>query len=108
MDIKITGLNTQIMQEALEQARKGRLFILDKMDEILTAGRPELNQYAPRILTIQIPVDKIRDVIGPGGKVIKSIVERTGAKIDVEDSGRISIATKWGSRRTSVCRSFAI
>jgi polyribonucleotide nucleotidyltransferase len=96
MDIKITGLNTQIMQEALEQARKGRLFILDKMDEILTAGRPELNQYAPRILTIQIPVDKIRDVIGPGGKVIKSIVERTGAKIDVEDSGRISIATNNG------------
>ncbi len=96
MDIKITGLNTQIMQEALEQARKGRLFILDKMDEILTEGRPELNKYAPRILTIQIPVDKIRDVIGPGGKVIKSIVERTGAKIDVEDSGRISIATNNG------------
>jgi polyribonucleotide nucleotidyltransferase len=96
MDIKITGLNTQIMAEAMEQARKGRLFILDKMDEALSAPRPEISKYAPRILTMQIPVDKIRDVIGPGGKVIRSIVERTGAKIDVEDSGRISIATANG------------
>ena len=96
MDIKITGLNTQIMSEALEQARKGRMFILDKMDEVLAAPRGDISQYAPRILTIQIPVDKIRDVIGPGGKVIKSIVERTGAKIDVADSGLISIATANG------------
>jgi polyribonucleotide nucleotidyltransferase len=96
MDIKIAGLNTQIMSEALEQARKGRLFILDKMEEVLAAPREELSKYAPRILTMQIPVDKIRDVIGPGGKVIKSIVERTGAKIDVEDDGRISIATANG------------
>ncbi|MBL8205423.1 MAG: polyribonucleotide nucleotidyltransferase [Blastocatellia bacterium] len=96
MDIKITGLNTQIMSEALEQARKGRMFILDKMDEALATPREDISKYAPRILTIQIPVDKIRDVIGPGGKVIKSIVERTGAKIDVEDSGRISIATANG------------
>ncbi len=96
MDIKITGLNTQILAEALEQARKGRFYILDKMDEILAAPRPEISRYAPRILTMQIPVDKIRDVIGPGGKVIRSIVERTGAKIDVEDSGRISIATANG------------
>jgi polyribonucleotide nucleotidyltransferase len=96
MDIKITGLNTQIMSEALEQARKGRMFILDKMEESIAAPREEISKYAPRILTIQIPVDKIRDVIGPGGKVIKSIVERTGAKIDVEDSGRISIATANG------------
>jgi polyribonucleotide nucleotidyltransferase len=96
MDIKITGLNTQIMSEALEQARKGRLFILNKMEEVLAAPREELSKYAPRILTMQIPVDKIRDVIGPGGKVIKSIVERTGAKIDVEDDGRISIATANG------------
>jgi polyribonucleotide nucleotidyltransferase len=96
MDIKITGLNTQIMSEALEQARKGRLFILDKMDEALTAPREDISKYAPRILTIQIPVDKIRDVIGPGGKIIKSIVERTGAKIDVADNGLISIATANG------------
>ncbi len=96
MDIKITGLNTQIMSEALEQARKGRMFILDKMDEVLAAPRGDISQYAPRILTIQIPVDKIRDVIGPGGKIIKSIVERTGAKIDVADNGLISIATANG------------
>ena len=96
MDIKITGLNTQILAEAMEQARKGRLFILDKMDEVLAVSRADISKYAPRILTIQIPVDKIRDVIGPGGKVIKSIVERTGAKIDVDDSGRISIATANG------------
>lgn len=96
MDIKITGLNTQIMAEALEQARKGRLFILDKMDEAIAAPREDISKYAPRILTIQIPVDKIRDVIGPGGKIIKSIVERTGAKIDVADNGLISIATANG------------
>jgi polyribonucleotide nucleotidyltransferase len=96
MDIKVTGLNPQILQEALEQAKKGRLFILDKMDEVIATPRQEISQYAPRILTMQINPDKIRDVIGPGGKMIKSIVERTGAKIDVEDSGRISIATANG------------
>jgi polyribonucleotide nucleotidyltransferase len=96
MDIKVTGLNPQILADALEQAKKGRLFILDKMDEVLSAPRKEISQYAPRILTLQINPDKIRDVIGPGGKMIKSIVERTGAKIDVEDSGRISIATANG------------
>jgi polyribonucleotide nucleotidyltransferase len=96
MDIKITGLNTQIMSEALEQARKGRMFILDKMEESLATPREDISKYAPRILTIQIPVDKIRDVIGPGGKIIKSIVERTGAKIDVADNGLISIATANG------------
>ena len=72
------------------------MFILDKMDESLAAPRDDISKYAPRILTIQIPVDKIRDVIGPGGKIIKSIVERTGAKIDVADSGLISIATANG------------
>ncbi len=96
MDIKVTGLNAQILAEALEQARKGRLYILDKMQEALDAPRGEISRYAPRILTMQISVDKIRDVIGPGGKMIRSIVERTGAKIDVEDSGRISIATASG------------
>ena len=96
MDIKITGLNAQILAEALEQARKGRIFILDRMDEVIAEPRPEISRYAPRILKIQIPVDKIRDVIGPGGKMIRSIVERTGAKIDVSDDGSISIATASG------------
>lgn len=93
MDIKIGGINARILADALRQARDGRLFILDKMGSALVAPRPEISQYAPRILTIQIPVDKIRDVIGPGGKVIRGLVERTGCKIDVEDSGRINIAS---------------
>ncbi|MFN7945491.1 MAG: polyribonucleotide nucleotidyltransferase [Blastocatellia bacterium] len=96
MDIKVTGLNSQILVEALEQARKGRMFILDKMQEAIVEPREEISKYAPRILTIQIPVDKIRDVIGPGGKVIRGIVDATGAKIDVNDDGRISIATANG------------
>ncbi len=96
MDIKVTGLSAQILAEALEQARKGRLYILDRMDEVIAKPRPEISKYAPRIFTMQIPIEKIRDVIGPGGKVIRSIVERTGAKIDVEDSGRILIATANG------------
>ncbi|MBO0722798.1 MAG: polyribonucleotide nucleotidyltransferase, partial [Blastocatellia bacterium] len=96
MDIKVTGLNSQILADALEQARKGRLYILDKMEEIITEPRPEISKYAPRILTLQIPVDKIRDVIGPGGKVIRGIQEKTGAKIDVSDDGKIAIATPSG------------
>ncbi len=96
MDIKITGLNPAILSEALEQARKGRFHILDKMDEVLAAPRPEISKYSPRIITIMIPTDKIRDLIGPGGKIIRGIVEQTGAKIDVEDSGRVSIATSNG------------
>ena len=96
MDIKITGLNHLILAEALEQARKGRLFILDKMDEVLNEPRPEMSKYAPRIVTIQISPDKIRDVIGPGGKVIRGIQEKTGAKIDITDDGRVSIATASG------------
>lgn len=96
MDIKVTGLNPQILADALDQAKKGRLFILDKMEEAIAEPRQEISKYAPRIVTLQINPDKIRDVIGPGGKMIKSIVERTGAKIDVEDSGRISIATANG------------
>ncbi len=96
MDIKITGLNAQILAEALEQAKQGRFHILDKMDEVLAAPRPEISKYAPRILTMQIPVDKIRDVIGPGGKVIRGICDSTGAKIDVSDDGRITIATPNG------------
>jgi polyribonucleotide nucleotidyltransferase len=93
MDIKVAGINARILAEALQQAKDGRLYILDKMEEALPAPRPEISQYAPRILTIQIPVDKIRDVIGPGGKVIRGLVERTGCKIDVEDTGRINIAS---------------
>src|SRR5262249_39477491 len=93
MDIKIGGITPQIMAQALEQARQGRLFILDRMAEALAAPRPSISSYAPRILTIKIPVDKIRDVIGPGGKMIRSVVERTGCKIDIEDDGRVSIAS---------------
>ncbi|MCI0664612.1 MAG: S1 RNA-binding domain-containing protein, partial [Acidobacteria bacterium] len=96
MDIKVTGLNTQILADALEQARKGRLYILDKMEEVIAEPRPEISRYAPRILTLQIPVDKIRDVIGPGGKVIRGLQEKTGAKIDISDDGKISIATPSG------------
>ncbi|HKP12017.1 MAG TPA: polyribonucleotide nucleotidyltransferase, partial [Blastocatellia bacterium] len=93
MDIKVTGINARILADALQQAKDGRFYILDKMEQAIAAPREEISQYAPRILTIQIPVDKIRDVIGPGGKVIRGIVEKTGAKIDVEDSGRINIAS---------------
>jgi polyribonucleotide nucleotidyltransferase len=96
MDIKVTGLNPQILAEALEQARKGRLFILDKMEEVLAAPRAELSTYAPRILTMMIHPDKIRDVIGPGGKVIRGIQEKTGAKIDITDDGKVAIATPNG------------
>jgi polyribonucleotide nucleotidyltransferase len=81
------------MREAMEQARRGRLFILDKMEEVITAGRENMSKFAPRIHTLQIPVDKIRDLIGPGGKMIRSIVERTGVKIDVEDSGKVNVAS---------------
>jgi polyribonucleotide nucleotidyltransferase len=93
MDIKVAGITSQIMREALAQAQRGRLFILGKMDEILTEGRVKVSAYAPRIYTLQIPVDKIRDVIGPGGKMIRSIIEQTGVKIDVEDSGKVNVAS---------------
>jgi polyribonucleotide nucleotidyltransferase len=93
MDIKIGGVTPEIMAAALEQARQGRLHILDRMQEALAHPRPDISAYAPRILTIRVPVDKIRDIIGPGGKMIRSIVERTGCKIDVEDDGRVSIAS---------------
>jgi polyribonucleotide nucleotidyltransferase len=96
MDIKVTGLNAQVLAEALEQARKGRMFILDKMDEVISEPREEISKYAPRIVTMQINPDKIRDVIGPGGKVIRGIQEKTGAKIDISDDGRIAIATPNG------------
>ncbi|MBP8645510.1 MAG: polyribonucleotide nucleotidyltransferase [Syntrophobacteraceae bacterium] len=91
MDIKISGINQKILEQALEQARIGRLFILEKMKAVLPAPRPELSPFAPRLVTIQINPEKIRDVIGPGGKVIRSIVAETGAKIDVDDSGRVVV-----------------
>jgi polyribonucleotide nucleotidyltransferase len=93
MDIKVTGITTEIMRAALEQARRGRLHILEKMHEVLPAPRRSISAFAPRIVTIRIPVDKIRDVIGPGGKMIRSIIERTGVKIDVEDDGRVNVAS---------------
>ncbi len=93
MDIKIGGITAEILAHALEQARQGRLHILDKMAEALPASRSDISPFAPRIITVNVPVDKIRDIIGPGGKMIRSIVERTGCKIDVEDDGRVSIAS---------------
>jgi polyribonucleotide nucleotidyltransferase len=93
MDIKVTGITTDVMRKALEQARRGRLHILGKMAEALAAPRKSISSFAPRIVTIRIPVDKIRDVIGPGGKMIRSIIERTGVKIDVEDDGRVNVAS---------------
>jgi polyribonucleotide nucleotidyltransferase len=93
MDIKVTGINAQVMREALQQANRGRMHILAKMDETLKAPRKNISAYAPRIITIKIPVDKIRDVIGPGGKMIRSIIERTGVKIDVEDDGSVNVAS---------------
>jgi polyribonucleotide nucleotidyltransferase len=93
MDIKVSGITTEIMRKALEQARVGRLFILEKMQATLSASRTDVSTYAPRIITLRIPVDKIRDVIGPGGKMIRSIIERTGVKIDVEDDGRVNVAS---------------
>ena len=93
MDIKVPNISAAIMREALDQARRGRLFILDKMREALAEPRASLSVYAPRIYTMNIATDKIRDVIGPGGKVIRGIIEQTGVKIDVSDDGTIHIAS---------------
>ncbi len=93
MDIKVAGITSQIMREALAQAQRGRLFILGKMEEVISKEREKISQYAPRFYTVQIPVDKIRDLIGPGGKMIRSIVDQTGVKIDVEDSGLVKVAS---------------
>jgi polyribonucleotide nucleotidyltransferase len=93
MDIKVAGITSQIMREALAQAQRGRMHILGKMEEIISSGREKISDYAPRFYTVQIPTDKIRDLIGPGGKMIRSIVEQTGVKIDVEDSGLVKVAS---------------
>jgi polyribonucleotide nucleotidyltransferase len=91
MDIKVTNVGIAMMREALEQARRARLQILDTMEQTISAPRQEISAYAPRLLTLSIPPDKIRDLIGPGGKKIRSITEATGAKIDVLDNGTVHI-----------------
>ena len=96
MDIKVAGINAQILSEALEQARKGRLHILNIMTQAINAPREDISEFAPRIITLKIHPDKIRDVIGPGGKMIRSITEETGAKIDIDDDGTVNIATADG------------
>jgi polyribonucleotide nucleotidyltransferase len=93
MDIKVPNVTASLMKEALDQAKRGRMYILDKMEQALAAPRPSMSQYAPRIYTMNIPVDKIRDVNGPGGKVIRGIIEQTGVKIDVQDDGTIHVAS---------------
>jgi polyribonucleotide nucleotidyltransferase len=93
MDIKIQGLTRQILEKALQQARDGRMFILGKMAEALAAPREELNKYAPRIITIMVKPDQIREIIGPGGKTIRGITAQTGVAIDVEDDGTVHIAS---------------
>jgi polyribonucleotide nucleotidyltransferase len=92
MDIKITSITAKIMEIALDQAKDGRLHILGEMSKALNTARDNLSDSAPKITTLKIPVDKIRDIIGPGGKVIREICEQTGAKIDIEDDGTVSIA----------------
>jgi polyribonucleotide nucleotidyltransferase len=93
MDIKVSGLSREIMARALQQAKAGRIFILDKMDAAISQPRAELSEFAPRLYTIHIPKDRIRDVIGSGGKTIRWIVEETGTKIDVEDDGKVTVAS---------------
>jgi polyribonucleotide nucleotidyltransferase len=93
MDIKITGVSREIMKKALEQAREGRLHILGKMAETISSTRPDMSSYAPRITTIYVKTDKIRDVIGTGGKNIRNITETTGVVVDIDDTGRINIAS---------------
>jgi polyribonucleotide nucleotidyltransferase len=92
MDIKIGGVSREILLEALRQAREGRLHILEKMNSVLDRARPELSPYAPRIYVMHVKPEKIREIIGPGGKVIRGIQEQTGVKIDIEDDGTVKIA----------------
>jgi len=91
MDIKISGVSIEIMRTALQNAREARLAVLAKMRDVIEKPRPELSPYAPRFVTIKIRTEKIREIIGPGGKVIRGIQDQTGAKIDVEDDGRVTI-----------------
>jgi polyribonucleotide nucleotidyltransferase len=96
MDIKISGVTREIMQQALYQAKAGRLHILDQMGQALTAPRPEVAENAPRIITLKVRPEKIREIIGPGGKMIRSIIEETGVKIDVEDDGTVYVSSQDG------------
>jgi polyribonucleotide nucleotidyltransferase len=98
MDIKIAGITEEIMRQALAQAREGRMHILGEMSKAITGARAELGEFAPRIETMKIPTDKIREVIGSGGKVIREIVEKTGAKINIEDDGTVKIASSDGAK----------
>lgn len=94
MDMKIAGVDEQILKQALDQAKKARLFILDKMKAVISAPRPDISPYAPRIITLKIPVGKIREVIGPGGRIIQGIIAATGVTIDIEEDGSVFIASK--------------
>ncbi len=102
MDIKVGGINAMILQEALEQARKGRMHILEIMNQVISEPREELSEYAPRIITLMINPEKIRDVIGKGGSVIRAMTEETGAKIDISDDGTVLIATADGEAAQEV------
>jgi polyribonucleotide nucleotidyltransferase len=93
MDVKISGITSDIMEKALYQAREGRMHILDKMEAAIDQPRSDISPYAPRIQTITVPQDRIKDIIGPGGKVIRGIVEETGVKIDIEDSGEVHLCS---------------
>ncbi len=93
MDIKVEGLSRKILEDALAQARDARLYILEEMHKVMPAPRDDVSDYAPRVVTMQVKVDRIRDIIGPGGKTIRAIVEQSGAQINVEDSGRVNIAS---------------
>jgi polyribonucleotide nucleotidyltransferase len=93
MDIKVAGLTEEILKSALDQARAGRLYILDKMDAVIARPRAEVSEYAPRITTIHVPPDKIRDIIGPGGKMIRKITEETRTTIDIQDDGSVNIGS---------------
>jgi polyribonucleotide nucleotidyltransferase len=97
MDIKITSITSEIMEIALDQAREGRLHILDEMAKVLQSACDVLADSAQKITTLQIPVDKIRDIIGPGGKIIRDICETTGAKIDIDDDGTVKVAAVTGT-----------
>jgi polyribonucleotide nucleotidyltransferase len=101
MDIKIAGITEEIMKVALGQAKDGRIHILGEMAKALPEARAQLGEYAPRIEVIQIPTDKIREVIGSGGKVIREIVEKTGAKIDINDDGTVKVASADGKAITA-------
>ena len=104
MDIKVSGVSIAMMREALAQARKARLQILDIMDKTLAAGRPEISDYAPHLFMLNIPTDKIRDLIGPGGKKIRSIIEITGVKIDVMDDGKVHVFASSGKAAEEALR----